>query len=78
MPIFELVLMKIIWKNGGVALYSLVIDELSTLLRQDILSEDEMKEVERYWEEINESIESDTASSSASEQVSPDDQSAGD
>ena len=140
----ELVLMKIIWKNGGIALYSIVIDELekesslwkkntvltllsrliekkylkirkigrrneyialitekeyqtmqthsflkrvyngnvknlvSTLLRQDILSEDELKEVERYWEEISESIEADTASPSASNLVSTDDQSAGD
>ncbi len=140
----ELVLMKIILKNGGAALYSVVIDELekesslwkkntvltllsrliekkylkirkigrrnkyialvtekeyqtmqthsflkrvyngnvknlvSTLLRQDILSEDELNEVERYWEEISESIETDTASASALDLVSTDDQSAGD
>ena len=119
----ELVLMKIIWKNGGTALYSQVIDELekdsnqwkkntvltllsrlidkkylkirkigrrneyialvaeaeyqtlqthnflnkvyggnvrslvSTLLRQDVLSEDDMDEVERYWNEISASIQ---------------------
>ena len=119
----ELVLMKIIWRNGGAALYSHVIEELekessvwkkntvltllsrliekkylkirkigrrneyialvaeqeyqtmqthsflnrvyngnvknlvSTLLRQDVLSEDEMAEVERYWAGINQSME---------------------
>ena len=115
----ELVLMKIIWKNGGTALYSHVIEELekdsnlwkkntvltllsrliekkylkirkighrneyialvteqeyqtlqtrsflnrvydgsvrnlvATLLRQDVLSADEMQEVERYWADLN-------------------------
>lgn len=116
----ELVLMKIIWKNGGAALYSLIMDELekdknewknntvltllsrlvekkflkvkkigrrneyvaavteaeyqtmqthsfldkvyggnvknlvSTLLRQDILSADELKEIEEFWRKENE------------------------
>ncbi len=116
----ELVLMKIIWKNGGAALYSLIMEELekdknewknntvltllsrlvekrflkvkkigrrneyvaavteteyqtmqthsfldkvyggnvknlvSTLLRQDILSSDELKEIESFWKEENE------------------------
>lgn len=115
----ELTLMKIIWKNGGTALYSLIMDELekeenqwkkntvltllsrligkkflkinkigrrneytalvseqeyqamqtrgflnkiyggnvrslvSTLLQQDILSEDELEEIKRYWREGN-------------------------
>ena len=119
----ELVLMKIIWKNGGTALYSQVIEELEkdssqwkkntvltllsrliekkylkirkigrrneyialvaeaeyqtlqthqflnrvysgnvrnlvvTLLRQDVLSEDDMEEVERYWQDISSSVE---------------------
>lgn len=118
----ESVLMKIIWKNGGTALYSQIIDELekdssqwkkntvltllsrliekrylkvrkigrrneyialvaepeyqtlqthcflnrvyggnvrdlvSTLLRQDILSPDDMAEVERYWKEVSETL----------------------
>lgn len=116
----ELVLMKIIWKNGGAALYSLIMEELekdknewknntvltllsrladkkflrvkkigrrneyvaavteqeyqamqtnsfldkvyggnvknlvSTLLRQDILSADELKEIEEFWRKENE------------------------
>ena len=116
----ELVLMKIIWKNGGAALYSLIMEELeqdrnawknntvltllsrlvdkkflkvkkigrrneyiavvtqaeyqtmqthsfldkvyggnvknlvSTLLRQDILSTDELKEIESFWRKENE------------------------
>ena len=116
----ELILMKIIWKNGGTALYSLIMDELekdnnewknntvltllsrlvekkflkvrkigrrneyiatvteaeyqtmqthtfldkvyggnvknlvSTLLRQDILSADELKEIEAFWRKDNE------------------------
>lgn len=116
----ELVLMKIIWKNGGAALYSLIMEELqktqnewknntvltllsrlvekkflkvrkigrrneyiavvteaeyqamqthsfldrvyggnvknlvSTLLRQDILSADELKEIETFWRNENE------------------------
>lgn len=116
----ELVLMKIIWKNGGTALYSLIMEELgkdnnewknntvltllsrlvekkflkvrkigrrneyivtvteaeyqtmqthtfldkvyggnvknlvSTLLRQDILSADELKEIETFWRKGNE------------------------
>ena len=101
----ELVLMKIIWKNGGAALYSLIMEELekdknewknntvltllsrlgekkflkvkkyqtmqthsfldkvyggnvknlvSTLLRQDILSADELKEIEIFWRKENE------------------------
>ena len=116
----ELVLMKIIWGNGGTALYSLIMDELekyghewknntvltllsrlvekkflkvkkigrkneyvatvteaeyqtmqthnfldkvyggnvknlvSTLLRQDILSADELKEIESFWRKDNE------------------------
>ncbi len=116
----ELVLMKIIWKNGGAALYSLIMEELekdknewknntvltllsrlvekkylkikkigrrneymatvteqeyqtmqthsflnkvyggnvknliSTLLRQDILSADELKEIEAFWRKENE------------------------
>ena len=116
----ELVLMKIIWKNGGSALYSLIMEELekdrnewknntvltllsrlvekkflkvkkigrrneyvatvtqqeyqtmqthsfldkvyggnvknlvSTLLRQDILSADELKEIESFWRKNNE------------------------
>ena len=116
----ELVLMKIIWKNGGAALYSLIMEELekdknewknntvltllsrlvekkflkikkigrrneyvatvteqeyqtmqthsflnkvyggnaknlvSTLLRQDILSADELKEIESFWRKDNE------------------------
>ena len=116
----ELVLMKIIWKNGGTALYSLIMEELeknnnewknntvltllsrlveknflkvkkigrrneyiatvteaeyqtmqthtfldkvyggnvknlvSTLLRQDILSADELKELEAFWRKGNE------------------------
>ena len=116
----ELVLMKIIWKNGGAALYSLIMEELeqdrnawknntvltllsrlvdkkflkvkkigrrneyiavvtqaeyqtmqthsfldkvyggnvknlvSTLLRQDILSTDELKEIEAFWRKENE------------------------
>ncbi len=116
----ELVLMKIIWKNGGTALYSLIMEELekdqnewknntvltllsrlvekkflkvnkigrrneyvavvteaeyqtmqthsflnkvyggnvknlvSTLLRQDILSADELKEIEAFWRKENE------------------------
>lgn len=116
----ELVLMKIIWKNNGVALYSLIMEELmkegnewknntvltllsrlaeknflrvkkvgrkneyvaavtqaeyqkeqtnnfldrvyggnvknmvSTLLRQDILSADELKEIELFWRKENE------------------------
>ncbi len=116
----ELVLMKIIWKNGGAALYSLIMEELekdknewknntvltllsrlvekkflkvkkigrrneyiatvteteyqtmqthnfldkfyggnvknlvSTLLRQDILSADELKEIEIFWRKQNE------------------------
>ena len=116
----ELVLMKIIWKNGGAALYSLIMEELekdnnewknntiltllsrlvekkflkvkkigrrneyiaivteaeyqtmqthrfldkvyggnvknlvSTLLRQDILSADELKEIESFWRKENE------------------------
>lgn len=116
----ELVLMKIIWKNGGAALYSLIMEELekdknewknntvltllsrlvekkflkikkigrrnkyvasvteaeyqtmqtysfldkvyggnvknlvSTLLRQDILSSDELKEIEIFWRKDNE------------------------
>lgn len=116
----ELVLMKIIWKNGGTALYSLIMEELekdqnewknntvltllsrlvekkflkvnkigrrneyvavvteaeyqtmqthsflnkvyggnvknlvSTLLRQDILSADELKEIESFWRKENE------------------------
>lgn len=116
----ELVLMKIIWRNGGTALYSLIMDELekdrnewknntvltllsrlvekkylkvkkigrkneyvatvteseyqtmqthsfldkvyggnvrnlvSTLLRQDILSADELKEIESFWRKDNE------------------------
>lgn len=116
----ELVLMKIIWKNGGAALYSLIMEELekdknewknntvltllsrlvekkflkvkkigrrneyvatvtaadyqtmqthsflnkvydgdvknlvSTLLRQDILSADELKEIEDFWRKENE------------------------
>jgi len=116
----ELVLMKIIWKNGGAALYSLIMEELektqnewknntvltllsrlvekkflkirkigrrneyiavvteaeyqamqthrfldrvyggnvknlvSTLLRQDILSADELKEIEAFWRNENE------------------------
>ncbi len=116
----ELVLMKIIWKNGGAALYSLIMEELeqdrnawknntvltllsrlvekkflkvkkigrrneyiavvtqaeyqtmqthsfldkvyggnvknlvSTLLRQDILSTDELKEIETFWRKENE------------------------
>ncbi|MCI9078225.1 MAG: BlaI/MecI/CopY family transcriptional regulator [Lachnospiraceae bacterium] len=115
----EFVLMKIIWKNGGSALYSYIMDELekgesiwnkntvltllsrlsakgylktdkigrrneyialvteqeyqaaqtcnfvdkiyegnvkglvSTLLQQDIISADELKEIERFWEENN-------------------------
>lgn len=115
----ELVLMKIIWKNGGAALYSLIMEELekdknewknntvltllsrladkkflrvkkigrrneyvaavieqeyqamqtnsfldkvyggnvknlvSTLLRQDILSADELKEIEEFWRKEN-------------------------
>ncbi|MCI8747609.1 MAG: BlaI/MecI/CopY family transcriptional regulator [Lachnospiraceae bacterium] len=115
----ELVLMKIIWKNGGSALYSFIMDELdkednvwkkntvltllsrlctkkylktgkigrrneyialvteqeyqtaqtcnfvdkiyegnvkglvSTLLQQDIISADELKEIEKFWEESN-------------------------
>ena len=115
----ELVLMKIIWKNGGSALYSYIMEELekednvwkkntvltllsrlctkkylktdkigrrneyialvteqeyqtaqtcnfvdkiyegnvkglvSTLLQQDIISVDELKEIERFWEESN-------------------------
>lgn len=115
----ELVLMKIIWKNGGSALYSYIMEELekednvwkkntvltllsrlcikkylktdkigrrneyialvteqeyqtaqtcnfvdkiyegnvkglvSTLLQQDIISADELKEIERFWEESN-------------------------
>ena len=115
----ELVLMKLIWKNGGTALYSHIIDELekesnswnkntvltllsrmiekkylkirkigrrneyialvteqeyqtvqtssflnkvyngnvrtlvSTLLRQEVLSADEMREVERFWADLN-------------------------
>lgn len=119
----ELVLMKIIWKNGGTALYSQVIEELekdgsqwkkntvltllsrlidkkylkirkigrrneyialvaeaeyqtlqtrqflnrvysgnvrnlvATLLPQDVLSEDDMEEVERYWKDISSSVE---------------------
>lgn len=133
----ELTLMKIIWKNGGAALYSRITDELeresspwkkntvltllsrliekqylkirkigrrneyialvsepeyqtaqtrsflnrvysgnvknlvSTLLRQDILSEDEMAEVERYWAGLGESVETDAASSCASVLPSP-------
>lgn len=121
----ELVLMKIIWKNGGTALYSQVIEQLaqdstlwkkntvltllsrlieknylkirkigrrneyialveeaeyqaaqthtflsrvyggnvknlvSTLLRQDILSAADLREVEEYWSEISESPEED-------------------
>ena len=116
----ELVLMKIIWKNGGAALYSIIMEELekdknewknntiltllsrlvekkflkvkkigrrneyiaivteaeyqtmqthrfldkvyggnvknlvSTLLRQDILSADELKEIESFWRKENE------------------------
>ena len=116
----ELVLMKIIWKNGGAALYALIMEELekqsnewknntvltllsrlvekkflkvkkigrrneyvaiiteadyqamqthtfvhkiysgnvknlvSTLLQQDILSADELKEIERFWRKDNE------------------------
>jgi len=116
----ELVLMKIIWRNGGAALYSLIMEELakdqnewknntvltllsrlvekkflqvrkigrkneyvatvteaayqtmqtqnlldnvyggnvknlvSTLLRQDILSADELKEIESFWRKENE------------------------
>ncbi len=98
----ELILMKIIWKNGGTALYSLIMEELekdknewknntvltllsrlgekkflkyqamqthsfldkvyggnvknlvSTLLRQDILSADELKEIETFWRKENE------------------------
>lgn len=116
----ELVLMKIIWKNGGAALYALIMEELekdknewknntvltllsrlveknflkvkkigrrneyvaiiteadyqamqthtfvhkiysgnvknlvSTLLQQDILSADELKEIERFWRKENE------------------------
>lgn len=116
----ELVLMKIIWKNGGTALYALIMEELektgsewknntvltllsrlvekkflkvkkigrrneyvaavteaeyqtmqthsfldkvyggnvknlvSTLLRQDILSEDELKEIENFWRNAHE------------------------
>ncbi|MCM1253394.1 MAG: BlaI/MecI/CopY family transcriptional regulator [Clostridium sp.] len=116
----ELVLMKIIWKNGGAALYSLIMEELdkdnnewknntvltllsrlvekkflkvkkigrrneyvaavteaeyqtmqthsflnkvyggnvknlvSTLLRQDILSADELQEIENFWRKENE------------------------
>ena len=116
----EMVLMKIIWKNGGAALYSLIMEELgqdrnawknntvltllsrlvekkflkvkkigrrneyiavvtqaeyqtmqthsfldkvyggnvknlvSTLLRQDILSADELKEIESFWRKENE------------------------
>ena len=116
----ELVLMKIIWRNGGTALYSLIMEELekdknewknntvltllsrlvekrflkikkigrrneyvavvteeeyqatqthsfldkvysgnvknlvSTLLRQDILSADELKEIETFWRKENE------------------------
>lgn len=116
----ELVLMNIIWKNGGEALYSIIMEELekdnnewknntvltllsrlvekeflkvkkigrrneyiatiseaeyqgmqtqsfldkvyggnvknlvSTLLRQDILSEEELKEIESYWRKENE------------------------
>lgn len=116
----ELVLMKIIWKNGGTALYSFIMDELekeknewkkntvltllsrliekkylktkkigrrneyialvteqeyqtmqthsfldriyegnvknlvSTLLQQDILSADELKEIENFWRKKNE------------------------
>lgn len=116
----ELVLMKIIWKNGGAALYSLIMEELgkdgnewknntvltllsrlvdkrflkvrkigrrneyvaavteteyqamqthsfldrvyggnvkslvSTLLQQDILSTDELKEIEAFWRQENE------------------------
>lgn len=119
----ELVLMKIIWKNGGTALYSLIMEELekdgnkwknntvltllsrlagkkylkikkigrrneyiaavteeeyqsiqtesfldtvyggnvknlvSTLLRQEILSADELKEIESFWRKKNEDAE---------------------
>lgn len=119
----ELVLMKIIWKNGGTALYSLIMEELekdgnkwknntvltllsrlagkkylkikkigrrneyiaavteeeyqsiqtesfldtvyggnvknlvSTLLRQEILSADELKEIESFWRKENEDAE---------------------
>ena len=133
----ELTLMKIIWKNGGTALYSHITDELekesslwkkntvltllsrliekkylkirkigrrneyialitepeyqsaqtrsflnrvysgnvknlvSTLLRQDILSEDEMAEVERYWAGLGESAETDAASACISALSSP-------
>ena len=133
----ELTLMKIIWQNGGSALFSCITDELekenclwkkntaltllsrliekkylkirkigrrneyialiteqeyqtaqthsflnrgysgnvknlvSTLLRQDILSEDEMAEVERYWAGLGESVEADAASSRVSTPLSP-------
>lgn len=119
----ELVLMKVIWKNGGTALYSLIMEELekdgnkwknntvltllsrlagkkylkikkigrrneyiaavteeeyqsmqtesfldavyggnvknlvSTLLRQEILSADELKEIESFWRKENEDAE---------------------
>ncbi|MDE5699140.1 MAG: hypothetical protein K2I96_17320 [Lachnospiraceae bacterium] len=45
----ELVLMKIIWKNGRI-----VKNLVSTLLRQDILSADELKEIEIFWRKENE------------------------
>lgn len=123
----ELVLMKIIWKNGCSALYAQIIEELkqeknpwnkntvltllsrliekkylkirkigrrneyialiteqeyqtrqtnsflnrvyngnvrnlvSTLLRQDVLSADEMQEVEDYWSRLNQSLETESA-----------------
>lgn len=133
----ELALMKIIWRNGGAALYSHITDELekesslwkkntvltllsrliekkylkirkigrrneyialvtepeyqtaqtrcflnrvysgnvknlvSTLLRQDILSPDEMAEVERYWAGLGESVDDDAPSAHASSSFSP-------
>lgn len=44
---------------------------MSTLLRQDILSEDEMAEVERYWAGLGESVEADATSSRVSTPLSP-------
>ncbi len=39
----KLVLMKIIWKNGGAALYSVIMKELEKL-----------KEIETFWRKENE------------------------